>query len=88
MYKKFWFGVKVEFVCFSCCITSIVKDVMNSTTEELATLQKAIASTPQKCQHCQTPLADGAEVDVQIVPGTPESLKNLGFPVPPGALGA
>ena len=32
MYKKFWFGVKVEFVCFSCCITSIVKDVMNSTT--------------------------------------------------------
>lgn len=82
MAHPYWFGVKVEFVCMSCCITSIERDAINSTTEDFAKLKARIDSQPRRCQHCGTTLADRSDVDVQIVPGTRESLFRLGFHVP------
>lgn len=82
MAHPFWFGVKVEFVCMSCCLTSIERDAINSTTDDFFKLKAKIDSLPRRCQHCKTSLADGVEVDVQIVPGTRESLFRLGFAVP------
>lgn len=42
MAHKYWFGVKVEFVCMSCCITSIERDAVNSTTDDFFTLKARI----------------------------------------------
>jgi hypothetical protein len=82
MAHPYWFGVKVEFVCMSCCITSIEKDAINSTTNDFEKLRASINSQVRRCQYCKAPLADGVDVDVQIVPGTRESLFRLGFSVP------
>jgi hypothetical protein len=82
MAHPYWFGVKIEFVCMSCCLTSIETDAINSTTEDFSKLQAKIGSQPHRCQHCHTPAADGTDVDVKIVPGSRESLFRLGFAVP------
>lgn len=82
MAHPYWFGVKVEFVCMSCCITSVEKDAINSTTNDFLKLRAEIDRLPRRCQHCKTPLADGVDVDVQIVADTRESLFRQGFAVP------
>jgi hypothetical protein len=82
MAHDYWFGVKFEFVCPSCCITSIEKDAINSPTEDFFKLKATIDGLPRRCQHCKTPLAEGTDFDVQIVPDTRESLFRLGFAVP------
>jgi hypothetical protein len=82
MAHPYWFGVKVEFVCMSCCITSIERDAINSTTNYFNKLKAKIDAQRRRCQHCSAPLADGSDVDVQIVPGTRESLFRQGFSVP------
>jgi hypothetical protein len=82
MAHPYWFGVKVEFVCMSCCITSIERDAINSTTDDLQKLRARIDTAPRRCQHCKAPLADGVDVDVRSVRGTREDLFRQGFAVP------
>jgi hypothetical protein len=83
MYHLYWFGAKVEFMCTKCCVTSVWRDAVNSTTEDFSKLKAKIVSQPQHCQYCKTELEDGQDVDIQIVPGTPEYLRGLGFVLPP-----
>jgi len=87
MYHPYWFGVKVEFMCEKCGVTSIWRDVINSSTEDFDKLQSTIDSQHQRCRYCEGELQDGADVDIQIVPGTPEYLRGLEFPVPVDADG-
>jgi len=77
-----WFGVKLEYVCSLCCITSVEMAVINSKTEDLDKIKSRIDRESLSCQHCKAPLGHGTEVDVKIVNGTPEYLKSLGFQIP------
>jgi hypothetical protein len=82
MAHPYWFGIKVEFTCQICGITSIEKDAINSTTEDFSKLQAKIGSQPHRCQNCGNPTPDGADVDVLIHPDSRESLFRLGYAVP------
>jgi hypothetical protein len=82
MGHQYWFGVKVEFMCPSCCVTSIERDTLNSTTNDFFKLKSAIDRQIRRCQYCAVVLPDGTDVDVQIVPGTLESLIAQGFQDP------
>jgi RNase P subunit RPR2 len=80
---RFWFGVTFTFVCPHCKKASQEKAAINSTTNSADKLQRSINQQKLVCQKCKTPLIDGIEVSVQIVPGTPESLLEKGFlPLP------
>ena len=82
MFHPYWFGVKLEFVCSLCCITSVERDVVNSTTEDIEKIKAKINAQSLMCLHCGAPLGHGTDVDVAILPGTPEYLQSQGFVIP------
>lgn len=82
MFHQHWFGVKLEFVCSLCCITSVERAVINSTTADIEKIKAKIETESLTCLHCHAPLGRGTDVDVSIVPGTPEYLKSQGFVIP------
>lgn len=82
MFHQHWFGVKLEFVCSLCCITSVEQSVINSTTEDIEKIKAKIAAESLTCLHCHAPLGHGTDVDVVITPGTPEYLESQGFVIP------
>ncbi len=81
-FDPYWFGVKLEYVCSLCCITSVEMAVINSPTNDLEKVKARIHRESLSCQHCKAPLGHGTEVDVKMVAGTPEYLKSLGFQIP------
>ena len=81
-FHQFWFGVKLEYVCSLCCITSVDKLVLNSTTPDIEKIKAKIESQSLSCLHCAAPLGHETDVDVQIVSGIPEYLRSLGFQIP------
>lgn len=81
-YHPFWFGVRLELVCPLCCITSVKMGVINWPTDHIENVKARIDRESLSCPHCKAPFAHEAEVDVAIVPGTPEYLRTLGFQIP------
>jgi hypothetical protein len=82
MAHQYWYGLEWQFVCSLCCITSVEKAVINSTTNDTDKIKASINRQSLTCLHCSAPLGHGTDVDVKIVPGTPEYLQSLGFALP------
>jgi hypothetical protein len=78
----YWFGVQLEYVCSVCGKASLDLGVINSPTDDIETVRSRIDVEFLSCHSCKAPIRHGIGVDARIVPGTPEFLKNLGFPVP------
>ena len=81
-FHPFWFGVRLEFECSLCCITSVKMRVINWPTDHIENVKARINRKSLSCPHRKAPFPHEAEVDVAIVPGTPEYLRTLGFQVP------
>lgn len=81
-FHPYWFGVKLEYVCSLCCITSVNRGVMNAPTNDVEIIKRKIDRESLLCLHCGAPLGHGTEVDANIVGGTPEYLRGLGFEIP------
>jgi hypothetical protein len=79
MAHPYWFGVKWEFVCNLCCLTTIEKQIINSTTDDIGKLQTSINRQSLVCPNCEVPIARETEVDVRIIPGSKEYLASLGY---------
>jgi hypothetical protein len=81
--KKYWYGVKCEYVCNLCCITTIDLAAMHSSTRDMNLLKTCVDRQSLKCHYCDIPIAIGTDIDVNIVSGTLEQLRSEGYPVPP-----
>jgi|HubBroStandDraft_6_1064221.scaffolds.fasta_scaffold92342_2 hypothetical protein len=82
MIHAYWFGVTMTFPCNSCRMTSVEKIALNSPTNDPAKLNEKINRESLVCSHCKHPLAQGVLVHVQVEPGTRQSLRSAGFPIP------
>jgi hypothetical protein len=82
MFHPYWFGVKLEYVCSLCCITSVEMHLVNSTTDDLGKIRARIEQESLSCQHCGAPLGRGTEVDLGLLAGTLEYLQSVGFQIP------
>lgn len=80
-FHSFWFGVRLEFECSLCRITSEV-GIMNSPIDDTKKGESWDQSRVPFMPHCKAPLGHGTEVDVATVPGTSEYLKTIGFQIP------
>lgn len=85
-FHPYWFGVKLEYVCSLCCITSVERLLVNSPTEDHEKIRARIERESLSCLHCEAPLGHGTDVDIGILAGTPEYLKSLGFQIPDAPL--
>lgn len=81
-YHPFWFGVRLEFVCSLCCITSVKMGIINWPSDDIEKVKSRIDRKSVSCVHCKAALGHGTSVDVAIVPGTPEYLETIGFQIP------
>jgi hypothetical protein len=45
-------------------------------------LHDVINRQPLSCQLCRVPISGGSQVTVHVLPGTLESLKTAGYPLP------
>jgi len=70
-------------MCSSCCVTSVDKDTISSTTPDLFKLKEVINRQRRYCLYCRKEVPD---VDVQIFLNTVDALLALGFPDPQGGL--
>jgi len=79
-----WFGVDVSFSCPVCNHRSEEKMALSaSLPDDYDSVNKAINHEKLVCQHCRKPLVEGTAVSVHVHPGTPEQLKQMGYPLPP-----
>ncbi len=79
----FWFGVTYTFVCPNCQKMNVEKAGINSATDDPDKLNQKINQQLLSCQRCKTVLPNGTQVAVDVAPGTNESLRKQGFPLPP-----
>ena len=82
MAHPYWFGVKREYVCSLCCITSVQMLLVNSTTQDHSVILEKLKAGSLSCLHCSAPIGPDTDVDVGLLEGTPEYLKSLGFQFP------
>jgi hypothetical protein len=79
--RKYWFAVKVEFVCPQPQCKKLSTEVMymNSSLPNPDLMAKAAQTQNFSCQHCKTLLADGTQVNLNVLPVTLEQAKAAGF---------
>jgi transcription elongation factor Elf1 len=82
MDHEYWFGVELTFACPVCQHLNVEKIGLNSPTADPSNLNQKINSQVLACRKCRA-LPMGAQVAVDVVPGTRESLIAKGFPFPP-----
>src|ERR1700680_5347334 len=84
----YWFGVSIGLACPACHRTSAEQLALSTDRSDPASINQVINCQKLACQLCKVPLPSGTEVNVRVEPGAPERLRRLGYPVPPGVLGA
>lgn len=77
----FWFGVTFTFACPVCHKLSEQRETLVSPTGDPKDISPRLGQERLCCSHCKTPLIYGNPVDVEIEGGTPESLRESGFPL-------
>jgi hypothetical protein len=79
----YWFGVTATFRCRICAHGNIERFVITHVLINVADLnRKAQTYRFFKCQRCGAYVGDEVDLSFCFLPGTPEHLKNKGFPVP------
>lgn len=78
----YWFGATFTFACPICRKLSEKKSTVSSPTDDPKKVIAQLSHEKLACVHCKTPMLYGTPVDVDVQGGTPESLRELGFPTP------
>jgi hypothetical protein len=78
----YWFGVTAVFRCQTCTRENIERMVVGHLRSDLSEIKQKVHSRVRACQICSTPIIDEKDIALYVLPGTPEYLRNKGFPVP------
>jgi hypothetical protein len=81
-----WFGITATFHCQVCNQKSVEKLVISNDRENPGDINKYLhENIALMCKKCGLPIVVGSDVLFHALPGTPEQLKENGYPVPPQA---
>jgi hypothetical protein len=83
---RYWFAVKVTFICPVCKKPNEEVMYMSAGKPDPGPIAAATQTQNLKCKFCKTPLKDGTQVNVNVLPVTLEQAKAAGFNPPPGSV--
>jgi hypothetical protein len=85
MQTLYWFGIVIRFTCQICNKESTQRLAISHINTKPAEVNAKIHEMFLLCQQCNLPIVVGTDVSINGNRGTPEELKDKGFPVPPEA---
>ena len=82
MSERFWFGITVRFTCQHCQKLSFERMVMNNIRPNPEPIMAEVKKQTLMCKNCKLPVVIGTDVEVLVIPGKPELLRQKGFALP------